>query len=245
MDSKKQWRERIWALLEEKGIATFPRPVYGRIPNFRGAERAAYRLNGLEEWRKAKVVKINPDAPQKPARRKALEEGKKLLMPTPRLRDGFLLLDPDKIPRSEYGRASTIKGAFSYGVKLGLDGLREIGRVDFILEGSVVVNRWGERIGKGEGYGELEFAILRELGLVDDNTPISTTVHDLQVTVERLPQDPWDVPIDYILTPTRTIRAERGPRPKGVLWGLLPEEKVVEIPILGELRISKTRSATV
>jgi hypothetical protein len=31
---KDQIRKEIWQLIEERGIARFPRPVYGRIPNF-------------------------------------------------------------------------------------------------------------------------------------------------------------------------------------------------------------------
>jgi len=145
----------------------------------------------------------------------ALEEGKLLLMPTPRLREGFLLLDPRRVPASRYREASTIRGAFRLGRRLPrLEDLERLGRVDFIVEGSVAVNRWGERLGKGEGYGELEYAILRELGLVEEDVGIATSVHDVQVLDRRLPQDPWDVPVDYIATPTRLIVAEgRPPRP--------------------------------
>jgi 5-formyltetrahydrofolate cyclo-ligase len=35
---KQAVRERVWRILEERDLATFPRPVYGRIPNFKGAE---------------------------------------------------------------------------------------------------------------------------------------------------------------------------------------------------------------
>jgi 5-formyltetrahydrofolate cyclo-ligase len=43
-DLKRELRERVWRLLEERGVARFPRPVYGRIPNFVGAETAARRI---------------------------------------------------------------------------------------------------------------------------------------------------------------------------------------------------------
>ena len=39
----------------------------------------------------------------------------------------------------------------------------------------------GHRIGKGEGFGDLEFAVLAETGAVTENTVIVTTVHDCQV----------------------------------------------------------------
>lgn len=39
----------------------------------------------------------------------------------------------------------------------------------------------GYRIGKGRGYADLEYAILREMDAVDDDTVIITNVHDSQV----------------------------------------------------------------
>jgi 5-formyltetrahydrofolate cyclo-ligase len=115
--------------------------------------------------------------------------------------------------------------------------LRSVEKVDFIVEGSVAVNRWGERLGKGEGYGELEYAILLELGLIEPEVEIATSVHELQLVDFRLPQDPYDVPVDWVATPARLLRCERGERPPGLLWELLPEEKIKEIPLLRELRV--------
>lgn len=41
----------------------------------------------------------------------------------------------------------------------------------------------GHRIGKGEGFSDLEYAVMKGTGAVDDNTIIVTTVHDEQVCV--------------------------------------------------------------
>ncbi len=233
---KDEIRRRIWSLLEEKGVAAFPRPVHGRIPNFVGAREAALRITRLPEWRDAYVVKANPDAPQRWLREAALREGKLLLMATPRLREGFLLLDPSKIPEGLVAKAATIRGAFSLGEKIGLLQLqRRIEKVDIIVTGSVAVDRRGRRLGKGEGYAELEYAILWELGKVDENTPIVTTIHDLQL-VPELPRDPYDLTLDYAATPRRLLHfKDREPRPPGIIWELLRCEKLKEIPPLQEL----------
>jgi len=238
--SKKAIREKIWSLLEEKDIPIFPRPVYGRIPSFKGQDKAAENLFSTKEWRNARIIKVNPDSPQQPVRLRALEEGKILIIASPRLKSGFVLLDPKLIPRSKYKDASRISGFMSIGRKLGIDDLLGVGRIDLIVEGSVAVNQYGERLGKGEGYGELEYAVLAELGLVGEDTPIATTVHDLQVVEYRLPQDPWDVPIDIVATPTRIIRCDRGPRPKGIFWDKLSKDKLNDIPLLREL-LAKTK----
>ncbi|MFZ8808126.1 MAG: 5-formyltetrahydrofolate cyclo-ligase, partial [Pyrobaculum sp.] len=50
---KQAIRERVWRVLEERDLAAFPRPVYGRIPNFKGAEEACRNLASTEEFRRA------------------------------------------------------------------------------------------------------------------------------------------------------------------------------------------------
>jgi 5-formyltetrahydrofolate cyclo-ligase len=235
---KDEIRRMVWELMLKEGVALPPLPPFGRIPNFKGADLAARKLSELEEWRRAKVVKINPDSPQRPVRIKALSEDKVLLMPTPRIRSGFILLDPSTIPKSAISEASTIRGAFRWGrVLKDVDSLiEEVRKVDLIVEGSVAVDVYGNRLGKGEGYGELEYAILLELGIIDRNVPIVTTVHDIQVLSHPIPRDPYDIPVDIIVTPTKVIRVRRrGSRPKGLILELLPEHKVREIPILREV----------
>ena len=55
-------RERVWSGLVEAEVNVGP--VFDRIPNFVGADVAAKRLSELDEWRRARVVKCNPDPPQ-------------------------------------------------------------------------------------------------------------------------------------------------------------------------------------
>jgi len=61
-------------------LADFPRPVHHRIPNFKGSAKAGERLAELPEFINAKVVKVNPDTPQKSVRVAALRSGKILVM---------------------------------------------------------------------------------------------------------------------------------------------------------------------
>ncbi|MCS7125572.1 MAG: 5-formyltetrahydrofolate cyclo-ligase, partial [Aigarchaeota archaeon] len=132
-----------------------------------------------------------------------------------------------------YEKAATIRGAFMFGEKISLE---NIPKVDLIVVGSVAVGRDGSRIGKGEGYGEIEYAILREYGKVDENVLVATNVHDLQV-FEEVPQDPYDVPVDIIATPSRLIRVDiKKPKPPGIIWSMLSEDKLREIPLLRSLK---------
>lgn len=236
---KKEIRERIWRLLEEKGVALFPKPIRGRIPNFRGREAAARRLVRHPVFEQARVVFVCPDSPQRPVREAALRAGKVLIMATPRLREGFLVLNPREIPPRLYGRASTIRGAFELGRLVEVPPLK----IDVKVTGSVAVSPEGGRVGKGGGYSDLEYAILRELGLIDGSTPVVTTVHDLQV-VKWIPMARHDMPVDCIFTPTRTIRTNtKYPKPPGILWDELKPSKVAEIPILR--RLAKERGVKI
>lgn len=226
---KEDIRNRVWALMEREGVSRPPLPIRHRIPNFVGAERAAERLRDLRAFRAAEVVKANPDSPQSPVRRLALSAGKLLIMPTPRLRRGFLLIDPKRLPPGAIGMAATIKGAFKFGRELSLD---EAPRIDFIVVGSVAVAPDGSRLGKGGGYSEIEYGMLRELGLIDEGTPIATTVHDIQL-VSEIPMEDHDLTVDYIATPTKLLETRGNRRrPKGILWDRLPKGAIEGMPIL-------------
>ncbi len=219
-------------MLEEKGVATFPKPVVGRIPNFIGALRAAKMLSRHRVYQNASVVKVGPDSPQKPVRKQCLIDGKLLIVPTPRIREGFLKIVPSSVPSNKFELASTIRGSYIFGEKLSLDNLPEI---DLIVVGSVAVALDGWRLGKGEGYSEIEYAVLRMINKIDEDTPIVTTIHHLQL-VNHIPHDKFDVPVDIIFTEDRVVEVSpRKPRPSGIIWSLLPPKKLKEIPILKEL----------
>ncbi len=222
----------MWRLLEERGVARFP-GAWGRIPNFQGAEAAARRLAESEEWKRARVVKANPDRPQLPVRALALAEGKLVYMAVPRLASPkpFLRLDPARLIARPL-RAASIRGAFQDGEPVAAD---ELPHVDLVVCGSVAVNRAGARVGKGGGYSDLEFAILTELGLVDHATVVATTVHPLQILDGPLPETEHDFRVDLIATPEGVVRVPRAPRPPGVLWAHLTPEKRASVPVLTHL----------
>jgi 5-formyltetrahydrofolate cyclo-ligase len=158
-------------------------------------------------------------------------------MPTPRISKGFLLLNPKRIPSSLYPVASTISGAFRYGEYVEPE---EIPEVDLVVTGSTVVSIYGERLGKGEGYSELEYGILIEYGKLSPEVPIVTTVHDVQVINQHIPLEPWDFTVDYIYTPTKVLKSQGvRVRPKGILWDYLSEEKLREIPLLQKLKLMR------
>jgi hypothetical protein len=59
--------------MEKNNLADFPRPVNGRIPNFKGSAKAAQRLSELDIFKCACTIKVTPDKPQEKVRSLALE----------------------------------------------------------------------------------------------------------------------------------------------------------------------------
>ena len=101
-------RQWVWDRLAAEGVARFPFPPHGRIPNFAGAELAAARLLDIEPWKSAMVIKVNPDSPRRPLRAAALRRGITVFVPTPRLRGGFKKLDPRRIPPDKIEAAASL-----------------------------------------------------------------------------------------------------------------------------------------
>jgi 5-formyltetrahydrofolate cyclo-ligase len=223
-EAKQRVRERVWATLERERVARFP-GARGRIPNFVGAEAAAERLAESLAWRRARVVKANPDSPQLPVRTRALADRKLVYMAVPRLRD--------ERPFVRLLREATIRGAMREGRPAAIDDME---RVDLVVCGSVAVNRYGVRVGKGGGYSDLELCLLVEAGLVHDETAIATTVHPLQLLDDELPETEHDFRVDVVVTPEDVIETGAEGRPPGILWDHLEEAKIAAVPVLRRLR---------
>jgi 5-formyltetrahydrofolate cyclo-ligase len=253
---KQAVREAVWDAFEAGDQARFPFPPHDRIPNFAGADAACERLTETAEWADAATLKCNPDAPQLPVRRAALRAGKTVYVAQPRLRDPdpFLRLDPEAIDAdgdASIDDATTVSGISTHGTPVAPEA---VPHVDLVVSGSVAVTSDGARIGKGEGYSDLEWGVLRELDAVTDQTTVATTVHELSVidgpesalagegdgaggiSADRLPEpDAHDVPLDLIATPKRTIRTETTyERPSGIDWDALDADRLDEIPVLAE-----------
>ena len=126
-------------------------------------------------------------------------------------------------------------------------------KVQMIVIGSVAVDpSTGARVGKGEGFAELEYGLLRMMGNIEEKTLIVSTVHDCQVRDFAVfygkfcgtePQHPnllaHDVPVDVICTPTKTIYVDRNkqkPKPTGIYWDLLSPQKLNQVGVLRSLK---------
>ncbi len=235
---KDRLRAEIWQGLESSGLNIGP--VWSRISNWVGAEMAAKRLSDLEIWKRARVVKCNPDPPQIAVRLRALYDGKLLYMPVPEFGSGelpWVLLDPEKLSRDgvQFELAATSQGAVNVGQKLGFEDMLPL---DIAVCGCIAVTRAGGRTGKGGGFADLELGLFRDLGKITADTPIVTTVHSSMVVEnDRLPIMAHDSLLNWIVTEKEVIETRPvGHQPGGVHWDLVQPDQLEDIWFLKGLK---------
>ena len=228
---KDEIRSKVWDKLTEEKLGRFPFPLHGRIPNFKGAEKAAHLVTTMPEYKAAKVIKVNPDSPQLPLRAQVLKDGKTLLVPTPRLKDGFIQVQPSWVPPGEERKAASLKNIMSYGKVTPLD---ELPTIDMLVVGSVALHKDGRRLGKGEGYADREYAIIRELG--NQEIPVVATIQSAQLVEDDIPKDEYDLAVDWIVTEEEIIKTNSPyEKPTGIVWELVTEQEKEEMPVLNEI----------
>ncbi|XP_026176374.1 methenyltetrahydrofolate synthase domain-containing protein isoform X1 [Mastacembelus armatus] len=243
--SKWDIRQKVWDYIEEKNLANFPRPVHNRIPNFKGAFTACARVSELQVFTQTAEVKVDPDKPLEGARLSVLQAQKTLLVPTPRLRTGLFnkITPPQGASKEQLRICASSQGVKEFSVPVGLDAKVKI---DLVVVGSVAVSEKGFRIGKGEGYADMEYGMMVSMGAVDESTVVVTVVHDCQIV--DIPEElieSHDLTVDYILTPTRLIKTNCPlPKPQGIIWTKLDTEKLEKIPVLKKLRALEEQAGT-
>ena len=234
---KDRLRAAVWEQLQTQGAAV-GEPV-GHIPRFVGAEQAAARLATLPIWHQARVIKCNPDTAQEPVRLRALQDGKVVYMAVPRLTHERCFVALSAADLQQRGIALNVaaahRGAMRYG---SLVALAEMTPIDLVIVGCVAVSRDGGRTGKGAGFADLELGMLRQLGLVQADTPIVTTVHPLQIVASaQLPMLAHDWSLTWIVTPDEAIAtSSQRAQPTGLQWEQLRPEQLKTIPVLRALR---------
>lgn len=198
-EDKQKLREEIWQTLEMKNLIRTSNSCFGKIPNFKGASKAAMMLKNTSEWENSETVFSSPDSALLEVRKNSLKDGKILIMVTPKIKEGYLLIDPEKVSGREQ-IASTIAGSFKYGEKI-----ESFPQIDLVVEGSLAVDLKGNRLGKGGGFADQEIAYLLNERAIGSHTAICTIVHPLQI-VEDIITEEHDEKINMIVTPDMVIR---------------------------------------
>jgi 5-formyltetrahydrofolate cyclo-ligase len=211
---KEALRRRVHQRLLTLGVTE---DAYGSIPGFVGEGRAAERLRRTPEYRGAQVIFCAPDRSLLQVRINALHDGKSLIVATPGLRGGFVLLERGRLPFHRLAQVVSARGFQRHGRPLRLVGERF--EVDLLVTGALAVDDHGRRLGKGAGFFDLECALLAQAGWLSDRSIAAALVHEEQV-VEAAPAGAHDVAVQLIVTPESLRRTGAALLP---IPGLLPD----------------------
>lgn len=233
-----QWRHEVWADLQEVALpdSRFHLQFSDFIPDFRGSSDAIAQLLALPAATPPRHVFVTPDNSLTTLRQRLLAAGVGLVVSSYNMARGFWYLAPGAVPPGQERFAAWLDGLEHFAQPVDLAALCDLGRFDWVATGSSAVARSGVRFGRGHGFFDLEWRVFAQLGLVDDSTPIHTVVHDVQVLEKALLASPDDIPVDWILTPTRALAVERAtPRPRRVDWSRIDDTQLHAMPPLAEL----------
>jgi 5-formyltetrahydrofolate cyclo-ligase len=162
------------------------------------SERLCERLRGLTVWQRATTVLLfaplvdEPDIT--PLLEEALSSGRKVAMPRfdagAQIYQAASLAGRHELEPGRFGALEPIAGCPSISLK----------QLDFILVPGIAFDLVGRRLGRGKGfYDRLLAEVLgHKCGVA----------FDVQIVAE-LPEEPHDVRVDSILTPTRWHSCQR------------------------------------
>lgn len=246
--TKRSIRVQTWRKIQEAKCGVGYNMIFNRIPNFVGNDKAANLLAETDEFKKAKNIKVNIDRSQDAVKVHVLSADKTLYLPPTKESSALFTkiidcpADADEQTKRKIIKTSNLKENRQ---EINLD---DKVKLDMIVIGSVAVSRDGYRIGKGNGFVDLNIGILSHTGFITPDTIIVTTVHDYQVT-DSLPINlfqKYDTPVDLIVTPTEVIRvSKRLPRPKGIFWELLSERRLKIVPALQKIKENEEKAGKI
>jgi 5-formyltetrahydrofolate cyclo-ligase len=231
-------RERIWAELAKVGRpdSRFHWDFSRFIADFDGSDACARTVRNLDCYAGGGLLFITPDNSTEALRAQVMADGRPFLMTTYGIGRGFLYLDPAHVPPAERRYAATLDGMDRYGASVSLRAIAELAPITLLVTGGSAVSRNGVRFGKGHGYFDIEFAMLSQIGAVGPASQIVDVVHDCQVVDGDLAGEDHDVPVDWIVTPTRCLRVpDAGRAPGHIRWELLAGSPLLHLPVMQEL----------
>ena len=211
----------VWDRLVEvaRPDSRFDMDVSHFVPDFEGRERCDAQVQALPDYAQAEIVFIAPDNSLEALRLDALRKGKRVVVPTFGLRRGLLLLDGARMDTADMPLAATLDGMERFAAVLTLDDLRRLDPVGVVLTGAVAVTRQGLHFGGGDGYFDLEWALLRHCGLASPTTAVIAVVHSCQLLDVDVRPGPHDAVADLIVTPEGAVEPVTAlPKPDGLRW---------------------------
>ena len=233
-------RKLVWEQL--KGVAIpdsrFHLDFNQFIPDFHDSDIARTNLVELDLYKSANTVFVTPDNCLEGVREQILIDGKTQIMPTYGIRRGFVVVSPEDVGEDMVSYSVCLDNIEKTGHYVSLSQIRDNYKLDILITGASAVNYSGVRFGKGHGFFDLEWAMLSQIGVVSDSTPVIAFVHESQLVDVKLEVDEFDTVCDYIVTPKRVVNVEGHPKPtSGIIWNKLSDGMMNDIPPLQELKL--------
>lgn len=235
-------RQEVWEKLRliAKPDSRFHLDFGEFIPDFEGSDLAVARLVEMPLYQSSRFIFITPDNCLEKLRAQALRDGKTIIVSSYGIRRGIVKLGPEDVAKGSEEYASWLDGMERFGKFVSLADIQQLGPLDFLVTGGSAINREGVRLGKGHGFFDLEWAMLFEIGVANESTPILALVHDCQVVEKALEPSEFDTVCDLIITPSRVIEVEKPNKPTiGIMWERLETGMIENIPPLQELKLMK------
>jgi 5-formyltetrahydrofolate cyclo-ligase len=237
--NRSEAREHVWSELIKvaKPDSRYHFNFKEFIPDFEGSQVATAKLTTLDIYKNAATVFITPDNCLEQLRAQTLRDNKTQLVTTYGIRRGIVELRREDVPSGLEDYAVLLDAIEGLGRQITLNDLKHRYALDLLVTGASAVNYAGVRFGKGHGFFDLEWAILYQLGVANQETPVVAFIHDCQLIDIDLPVSPYDTLCDYIVTPTRVIHIPDSQKPTtGVIWDKLEPGMLEDISPLRELR---------
>jgi len=227
-------------IAERTSKVALPDSRFGRdftqfIPSFERADVAARSVIATPECHGAKRVFVTPDNAVQAVRQRLIQRDVDLVVPSYGLHRGFLEVNAGDVPRYLLRHAGWLDAIEHFGKSLTLDSLSAAGPIDLIVTGASAITLRGLRFGMGDLYLDIEWAILRALDVISDETPVVAVVHDTQVTNLPLHAVSSNVIADVIVTPVCIFRPQGHTRPRSLDWSIVPDA-LLETATLQEFR---------
>jgi 5-formyltetrahydrofolate cyclo-ligase len=202
------------------------RQEYHNTTALTGLGKIAEAVRRLDAYRQCQQIFVSPAPSLTQIRINALLDGKKLLVPSPGLKEGFYLLLPYVVPFPKLSLAVSLKGMPMHGQLLRHQDLSQFA-ISLLITEALAVDNQGHRLGDGNGFFDLACAILKQCGALAETPSVWAT--GIAPQAESLPFDTWDVTMHGLIGPQGgSFFLPRQDLPD-IDWQLLPKQRIKKI----------------
>ncbi|KAI3382714.1 hypothetical protein SNEBB_006908 [Seison nebaliae] len=230
-DKKQDIRNRLWNLMTDQPAEYNPTRKY-LVDNYPESWiLTAENVRKLPNFSNIRNIRVDPEYAYRYLRTTLQKEKKNVFIPLSQRQDSILYQIPNKLISGKLGtpRDAIAVRTENYPV------------LDLIIFATVGVDLYGNLVGKGGRFNDLELMVLMELNLVRNDTIIAVLVDEIQIIKGELPKNlrhKYDMVVDYIITPKRLIKTDvKYERTKKLVWKDINEDRMKYLFNLRKLRL--------